>query len=280
MLRSIRRLYERARKEPVDEELRGWNWDKPPLKPRAYLGLSVSEIASQYCQTKRDVWLRRVVGVKPDTTDPILRGKLVHEALNHAYRVALRYITQGLPGWSIYEIAKNKWREVANGVNSDLAKLVEKTYKSTLLMILGEYEYESSITGEYTPPLLVTEYRVDGSLLGLSSNLSVDAIAETVIIDYKYGAPRDFHKTGLAGYALALEAEYEVPFDYGLLVYINENGGSLKLSYRPVYISNTLRRIFIEERDNLIDMLLEKREPPRDTNCSRTCPFYRYCWGR
>ncbi|WP_434731272.1 CRISPR-associated protein Cas4 [Thermogladius sp. KZ2Tp1] len=39
VLRSVRRLYAWSRADPVEEELRGWSWDRPPVKPRAYLGL-------------------------------------------------------------------------------------------------------------------------------------------------------------------------------------------------------------------------------------------------
>ena len=148
------------------------------------------------------------------------------------------------------------------------------------MTILGEYEYESCTAGEYAPPILVSEYRVDGTPIGLSNSLSVDAIAETVIVDYKYGSPRDFHKLGLAGYALALEAEYEIPYNYGILVYINGGNHKLHIQYKPVYISNNLRRWFLEERDNIIEMLLEEREPPRDTRCPNTCPYYRVCGGK
>ena len=77
MFRSIRRLYELARADPVDPELRGWSWDRLPLKPRAYLNLGVSEIASKYCETRRDIWLRRKTGARAEPTEPILTLRTV-----------------------------------------------------------------------------------------------------------------------------------------------------------------------------------------------------------
>jgi len=282
MLRSIKRLYEWARNDPVDEELRGWSWDRPPVKPRAYLGLTVSEVAYRYCPVRRDIWLRRKLGVKPLENDVMFRGRILHEALNHAYRHALKYMVNGEPGWLIYERIYGRWRDLVSKykLNGELVGVVERIYKSALITILGEYEYESSVNGGYSPPVLISEYRVDGTPLGLASGLSIDALAEKVIIDYKFGAPRDFHKLGLAGYALALEAEYEIPYDYGIIVYVMERGNGFKITYKPVYISNNLRRLFLEERDNIIDMLLEDREPQPDPSCPENCPYRRYCIGR
>jgi len=125
---------------------------------------------------------------------------------------------------------------------------------------------------------MISEFKVDGSNLGLSSNLSIDIVTDGgVIIDFKYGQPRDFHKLSLAGYALALEAEYEVPYDYGLLVYINDANNKVKVSFKPVFINSHIRKWFIEERDEIIDMLLENREPPVDTQCYVKCPYYKVC---
>lgn len=281
MLRVVRRLYAWSRNDPVDEELRGWNWDRPPLKPRAYLDLGVSEVASMYCETRRDIWLRRVVGAKPEPSDLIIKGKCIHEAVSKAIKETLKHALQSLYPWEIYEVVKNKWREIPvdRGVE-DYRQIVEKVFKYTLITLIGEISYEDLVHGARTSLITFSEYRVDGSNLGLSSNLSIDVVTEGgVIVDFKFGVPRDFHKLSLTGYALALEAEYEVPHDYGLLVYIFVQNGGFKASVKPVFINSHLRRWFIEERDSIIDMLLEKREPPRDTRCSQACPYYKVCCG-
>ncbi|AFL66894.1 CRISPR-associated protein, Csa1 family [Desulfurococcus amylolyticus DSM 16532] len=278
MLRLVRRIYSWSRADPVDEELRGWNWDKPPLKPRAYLDLGVWEVSSKYCGTRRDLWLRRKMGVVVEPSETMAKGKMVHEAIATALREAGRHLSNGLDVWSAYEAAKEKWRRIDTGGSRENARLVEKIYKSTLLSILGEAAYEEALYGSRRPPLAISEYRVDGSNLGLATNLSADLVAEGgVILDIKYGAPREFHKLSLAGYALALESEYEVPYDYGMLIYIQGYIESLKINVKPIYINSYLRRYFIEERDEIIDMLIENREPPRDSTCNPSCPFYKVC---
>lgn len=281
MLRIIRRIYSWSRADPVDEELRGWNWDKPPLKPRAYLDLGVSEIASMYCETRRDVWLRRVMGVKPILTDLVLKGKYLHEAVSQAVREVSKLVIQSIEPWDIYETVRNKWRYIVKDVeNTEICRLVEKTYKYTLITLVGEIAHEDLIYGSRKSLITFSEYKVDGSNLGLSTNLSIDLITEGgVIVDFKYGIPRDFHKLSITGYALALESEYEIPHDYGLLIYVYLQNGRFKTIIKPVYINSHLRKWFITERDSIIDMLLEKREPPKDTHCNTSCPYFKVCWS-
>jgi len=278
MLRTIRRLYAWSRSDPVDEELRGWNWDKPPLKPRAYLELGVSEIASKYCETRRDLWLKRKLSVKPEIPEQVIRGRIVHEAVSLAISEAYKLVALGWDPWSIYEAVREKWRSLVAGESRDQARLCERVYKYTLISILGEVSYEDLTRGARTPPVAITEFKVDGSNLGLSSSLSIDVVTEgSVIVDFKYGSSREFHKLSLVGYALALEAEYEIPHDYGLLVYINESNSKVKITTKPIYINSHLRKWFIAERDSIIDMLLENREPPVDAQCYTGCPYYKVC---
>ena len=56
--------------------------------------------------------------------------------------------------------------------------------------------------------------RIDGSLIGLSPNLRVDALVSgNLIIDFKVGRKFENHELALAAYTLALEANLEVRVD-------------------------------------------------------------------
>lgn len=59
----LRKLLPEARAAGVAEELRGWNWDKPPLAPIYEGRLGVEEVASELCASGHDLYLRRVVGL-------------------------------------------------------------------------------------------------------------------------------------------------------------------------------------------------------------------------
>ncbi|MEM0267324.1 MAG: type I-A CRISPR-associated protein Cas4/Csa1 [Thermofilum sp.] len=268
LLRSLRRLHRLREQDPVEEELRGWNWDRPPLRPRAYLGLGVSEVACRYCPTGRDVYLRRM-GVEGERTQPLLDGSLVHAVFHAASCDVRRGLAEGGRGWEVYErlAAKARERLAELGVQGERHAWLEDLYKLLAITWCAE---------EWG--WLFTEYRVDGTVLGLARNLRVDGLAEGgVVVEVKYGKPQRFHQLALAGYALVLEANLEVPFDYGVLIYVANNEG-LSVSWEPIYLSTGLRRGFIEQRDELIDLLVSGRDPPRAANCPEACPFRGVCW--
>lgn len=70
----LRRLAPQARERGVAEELRGWNWDKPPLSPIFDTRLGVYEVAGHYCPTGRDIYLRRVMKVRVPPSPAMAQG--------------------------------------------------------------------------------------------------------------------------------------------------------------------------------------------------------------
>ena len=68
----FRKILPEARAEGVADDLRGWNWNRPPLCPIYEGRLSVFEVASQLCASGRDVYLRRVLG--PEGTGRVARA--------------------------------------------------------------------------------------------------------------------------------------------------------------------------------------------------------------
>lgn len=275
VLRELRKLHSRRYQDPVDEELRGWNWERPPVRPRAYLGLSVSEVAT-YCPTRRDTWLRRVARVAPEPSEALRVGLAVHEAIHATLRHLRRLLLEGAP-WSSYE---DLVREVLGSVNvpEGLSGWVTSFVRYTVVQAVAEASW--SAVGDGVSPWLpwVSEVRVDGSPLGLSRGLRIDALTgSNVVVDFKVGKPCDNHKLMVAAYAMALEANLEVPVDYGIVVYVNGVNDSLSVRVEATYVATSLRKDFLDARDDTIDMLLTGREPPRAQSCSAACPFRSYC---
>lgn len=60
----LRKLLPEARALGVVDELRGWNWHSAPLTPVYDGELGVWEMASTLCASGRDLYLRRVLGLK------------------------------------------------------------------------------------------------------------------------------------------------------------------------------------------------------------------------
>lgn len=256
--RVLRVLHDLRESDPVPLELRGWSWDRPPVRPRARLGLGVSEIAYGSRCGWRSMWLRRRRGVTLEVSNAAALGQMVHEVFHAAASDVVKLV-----------FARKPW---------DISKLLDSAHKRFPREVVELYKaLVVSMAGEATNALLtegglgagvfwLTEYRVDGWPLGLSRHLRVDALGDSgVIVEVKLGKRARWQRLSLAGYALALECTNETPVDYGVLVNVVLNGG-VRVDYEPVYISPDLRREFLEYRDEAIDVLLSDEEPP-ETQC-------------
>lgn len=271
----LRVLHGRAVAYPVPPELRGWSFDRPPVRPRAYLGLSVWEVAS-YCPTRRDVWLRRVAGVRPSSVPEALTfGSDVHEVVSRVLRGLRKCaVNEDLLdcGGVIEDVVKGfEGREWFSKL-ADLARLVHG-------LVLADYLWGRY--GEGSHPLIeaLTEVVVDGSPLGLSRRIRADAVVGgSVVVEVKVGRPQYAHNLTATAYAMALEANLEVPIDYAVLVHITHNG-SPHIGVTGIYIGPDERRDFLDARDEAIDIALSQKEPPIPKECPRTCPYREVCRG-
>ena len=272
----LRRLHARRARDPVPEELRGWSYWRPPLRPRAFLGLGVSEVAYRYCPSRRDVWLRRHRGVDAGPSGSMLRGRVVHEAFRQSARDVVRLYAKGVePADMVSEIVSvshTRAREILASTASagvdGLEELASRAYKR-----FGFY-WASWVEETGQPPWYV-EYVVDGSLIGLSPRLRVDALGVGFVVEVKLGQWREEYTTGLAGYALALEASHDLPVDYGVVILVS--GDASRVEAVPVYLGSDERIAFIEARDELIELLLSGVDPGMPGRCPKSCPFVRVC---
>ena len=255
--------------DPIDEGLRGWHWYEGPLRPRAFLELSMADAVYRFCPSRRDLWLRRKLGVDGEANDGMRKGLAIHSIFHISSYSVARAIFNGYSVWDAYEYGYRQCIKSVKNFNSivDVGKLCK------------EFSFIwSSMALELGSPIAITEYTVDGSLIGLSKNLRVDALFEgSMIIELKYGSLRRDYMDALAGYAIAMESFLEIPIDFGILMLINGDGTAIKVE--PVYIGNDLRKEFVELRDEAIDILLSDIEPVKASNCPSTCPYRKYCGG-
>lgn len=275
------RLRLRRGLEPVGDELRGWSYHEPPVRPRgAGLELGVSEVVYGVCPTRRDLWLRRVQRVEPGAGDGARLGTLVHRLFEEAARRAAVLYYGGVRGSEIAAVLSGEARgvaerlvgEVYGGVGDGVSGLVDaaaELYRGFGLR-WGVWVEESGL-----PPWPV-EVVVDGRLVGLSRRLRVDALAPFAVVEVKLGRrARWEYGVALAGYALALESLMGVPVDYGLVVLVQEDLRGF--SVEPVFLGEDVRLEFLRRRDEAAEVLLAGGDPGRPPRCPRECPFYRVC---
>jgi CRISPR-associated protein Csa1 len=69
----------RGMRADVGEELRGWRWGEPPVAPPPLgVRLSVSEIVGGHCESRRDLYLRRVLRVRAEPNGSMKFGAYIH----------------------------------------------------------------------------------------------------------------------------------------------------------------------------------------------------------
>jgi CRISPR-associated protein Csa1 len=128
---------------------------------------------------------------------------------------------------------------------------------------------------------LTIEHRIDGSHVGLSRGLSIDAFQSLrpMIMEMKTGKEQEFHRLTLAGYALAFESAFERAVNFGMLAYIRFlDDRPVPYVMRRVYpIDNGLRLQFLQMRDRKLEIVDQQRDPGLPRRCPSACSFFEIC---
>jgi len=292
----LRKLLPESRRRDIHPELRGWSWSEPPMAPVYEAPLGVAEVAGRYCGSGRDLYLRRVAGVRVDPSLPMLEGRLLHEAVGDQLQRAIRvlYTTPVEAALKALESIRSPGVEPR-----DLALLPEPARGAVLekSAALVGFEYHRIVTrvadvlarqprvgqsGLVALALPVTvELPLDGRFLGLSSHLSVDAVSlfEPMVVDLKFGSRRDFHRLATTGYALVMESLHEFPINLGCITYCQVEKGRVRLERDFHLIDEELRQWFLELRDEMMRVVSEGIDPGRASECGVTCPYRSHCGG-
>jgi len=296
--RELEKRIRSLRYSMPDITIRGWDWDSKPVRSPINLGLGVSELSNRYCESMRDIYLRRILKVKPKISPAAYRGILYHETISRAITDSKRFIFEKdmVPGYEIVEELLSKADLVIKEISTEIGTNFElegaynwldeaiKLYKYVILQVAASVDRVlskhpwvdlDSLVAMAIPP--VTERIVDGGLIGLSSQLRVDLYSEgNVVTDIKTGEPRPFHRLSPTGYALALEADQEIPIDFGVIAYVRV-GKWPTFRYDVFPISDELRLEFLTLRDEAIAIVENAEDPGKPANCPDSCPFKEVC---
>jgi len=281
-IRALRRLIEVT---GISEELRGYNWENPPIEPINDVRLSISDL-NGFCPTKRDIFLKYVLKEKIQPNKYMLKGLAYHKVIKETITSLKKAIYSGYDSgekliekyFTNIEIPE----KICKRIGVDSSECV-KLYRYLVLQIsarvdevLAKYpEADADDIVGLTLPFV--ERRVDGSLVGLSSRLSLDIFTPySVIMDFKSGYERDEHPISLAGYALALEADEDTEVNIGFLIYLKV-GRCVQFKLKGFAISDELRREFLEIRDEMAEIVDSGVDPGRPRECPRFCPYYGVC---
>jgi CRISPR-associated protein Csa1 len=297
VLRQLKSIY-----GVVSDDLRGWNWSSDALSPPLegiYLG--VSEITNRYCPTYRDIYLKRVLGIPAPHSYKTVRGWIYHavckkvvektksklylEGLMNGSKLYTSLITDkkdvlekileeyGIPKHLQTQDIDKIWREAETLYNFLALQAASRLDK--VLSKISSQDLESIIPKVTSVDV---ERIVNGQLLGLSSELRVDMFADKrIVIEIKTGDIRDFHKYAVTGYALAVESDLDIPIDYGIVSYIYVKDEYVKTKNKIYFISDELRREFLEMRDEAFNIIHRGIDPGKPSACPEYCVYYGVC---
>jgi len=161
---------------------RGWDWQL--LQPRYKARPSVSDLTSP-CPTKRDVYLRKVLGVRLES-EAMSKGRAVHEAFMAPFK----------------------------GVELE-------TEDPLLKRVYEEAKVRKAAAEEEGIPVEV-EPEIPGHSVGLSSALKPDFLVGFIPVEVVYGNGLERKKLAVTGYALALESWIGHPVEVGIVVSVTD----------------------------------------------------------
>ena len=286
----------KSREIHIDEELRGWNWNQPPLSPIYDIKLPMYEIANKYCETCRDVYLRRVEKVKTESNLEMIMGAIFHDTLvEFIIKTKKMVYLKGVDNYeeALEELKSCDFRELDKRKEQITAEQYDEikckveyiwNYEysqvvSRIQDVLSRQPYinEDSLISLALP--VIVEQKLDGSFLGLSKYLSTDAftISEPTVVDLKFGKKQSFHRLTTTGYALVMESVFEFPINVGCIVYGRFKDKRLIIEKDFHIIDDELREWFIEERNERMHMVFEGVDPGLPDECYNSCPYLHYC---
>ncbi len=294
----LKGLLPKTREMNVVDELRGWNWNRPPLAPVYDLKLPLYEIAGKYCPVGKDVYLKRVMSVSGNLNFLMIQGIVLHDVMVEIMTKAKKLIyTMGVSNYiSIFNELSNNTHEIPGKYvklldnNLDLLQkrvnylweFEARNITARIQEVLSHQPYIGEDSLAYHALPVIMEQKLDGSFLGMSHYLSSDAFifSEPMILDLKFDIKRDFHKLTTTGYAMVIESLYEYPVNIGCLIYPEfREDGRITVKKDFHFINEELRQWFIEERDEKMRMVFEEIDPGMPEKCYENCQYMAKCPG-
>ncbi len=288
--KTVRMLRKQLESFGISEELRGYNWDKPPVEPLNNVKITISDL-NGFCPTRRDLFLKYVLKERVEPNQYMLKGLAIHKIIRETIVTLKKAIYSDCDSGEeiINEYFKDSTLSDRICKNLNLAcdsirDEISKLYRYIVLQVAAKVDEIKSkypdvdaenIVGLILPP--VVERKIDGGLIGLSKNLSLDVFTPyNVIMDFKSGYERFEHMLSLTGYALALEADDEIDVNFGVLIYVRIDK-NVQFNQKGFLISDELRREFLEVRDEIAELIESGADPGKPSECPKYCYYYGVC---
>ncbi|MGQ9461368.1 MAG: type I-A CRISPR-associated protein Cas4/Csa1 [Candidatus Bathyarchaeaceae archaeon] len=285
----------------VSEELRGWRYSDYPLRPPSSSKISVGDLSLEFCPTGRLFFLRYVQKRHEGKAFLLSRGKYIHSVFGTATMTVKSILLNKAvrDGSSFLSIFQEEGERIKPAIlkefdlfsRSEEEERFEKIFNKIWGMAANTYSYQLDKAITRSPYLsldglvssvvpVLTEFPLDGTLLGFQKSIRVDALLlPSLIIELKTRDIKQEHKIGLAAYSMVFESLFNIPVDYALILNlkINRDATDIKVYEELVAISDSLRMATIERRDGALKIIDDGIDPGKPDRCNTECPYYETC---
>jgi len=282
--RLMGEILPQTRQAGASEELRGWNWRKPPLKPLYKEPIPMYSVCSKYCPTSRDVYLDRIGRAAPAPNENLILGVALHRVVGAAINSFLEGQLPAFDAWyeetlrsrgvsTIYESIRKKSRTAWNQTIADCER--QTRIRSS------EQPHASRRSVLATAIPFLAEHRLRAERLGLLGLLHIDCYdyLRGIVFDLKLGWEEDWHRLTPTGHAIVLESVYETPVDIGCVSYLQFQGDNLATKKDLFLINDELRSQWIKERNTKQAIVDQRKEPQIAEKCPPDCIYLEACEG-
>jgi len=272
--------------------------------------LAVNDIAYSYCPTNRYLYLRKVEDKRPKQTWESYKGKILDELIPEIYKRVHEYSTAtALRNLNINEDVRKLLNEIVESYKSNLKpdQLLVVPSETDVdqffndLIRLSTYEigiassflnfrvsnlYDINVASEFNV-LFPFDFKlkISAPSLGIAGSAEVDfLIRKSIVGEIKSTEWFEFYNIGLAGYALALEADRKMDINLGAVlcpIFTRERTVPIFHSNSNIkIISESWRTMFLLNRNSRIEIVKNGKDPGRPKTNAKCngCGFQQVCW--
>lgn len=272
--------------------------------------LAINDIAYAYCPTNRYLFFRKVESKSPLPTWESYKGKIIDELIPEIYKQVNAYsISTSLKNFKISEQTKISLGERIQKSRSDIKTdqfLVPPSgtdVDNFFADILRLADYETGLASAFLNFRISNVHDINlpaefsvlfpfdfklkicAPILGVSGSAEVDfLIRKSIVGEIKSNEWCEFYNIGLAGYALAFEADRKTDLNLGVVlcptftpdrtVPMYHSNSNIRI------ISEPWRKMFLLNRNSRIELVKNGKDPgqPADKVGCKGCGFYKECW--
>jgi CRISPR-associated protein Csa1 len=293
-MRYVQRgLLAEARRAGLSEELRGWSWHEPPLRPIYARPLEIADVVGGLCPTGRDLYLYEERAILHPLARGADDGPLVRAAVASVLAEAKRliYLHGADAVDELEELAEQAFGQTrGDGCAVDLdERCRERLWRMRAFEVRRVLERVTDVLGSVGAvgadalvelALSITvDVPLSGRFLGLAERIVADAVSfrDGIVYSLAFEPPEERHHLMTAGLALVVESVFERPIDLGCIVYPQVVGRRVEVRRDFHVIGDELRQVFIEERDDRMRIVDDGIDPGLPAECPARCPLLPTC---